>query len=375
MEIDPDNSGAKRPRRNLKRGHVYTVDTSNRFDKLTDQKVKPKAKDSGSIPKPPPIIVTDSKFNPSEAFKVTKVNLRIKLISIGVKLFGDTSTDYDKIINLLKEQQIEFFTHGSSSEQTFKSVLRGLPEIPIDTIASCLAWNNVKPCKITMFKTSSPNKIYLVEFNKGAITKSDLAKIRTVYHHVVQWESYIKTKKGPTQCRNCGMFGHGISNCNRLASCLLCGEKHAIDKCPLTVTDAAEIVYKCMNCAKNNLPHSHRSDNDACPSRKRYMELRSSANKPKNKTVHYTNNSARSSPTFNTTTTSTPRTHSSQSYANAFKFGSSNSVHDTNNDNNTLWSFEEVSDILFNSISELEACKSKFDQLRVIANLLKNACK
>lgn len=40
---------------------------------------------------------------------------------------------------------------------------------------------------------------------------------------------------------------------------------------------------------------------------------------------------------------------------------------------NDLWSFAQVSEILLNSLNDLAKCKSKFDQIRVIANILQNA--
>lgn len=43
-----------------------------------------------------------------------------------------------------------------------------------------------------------------------------------------------------------------------------------------------------------------------------------------------------------------------------------------NANTNELWTFAEISDILLNSLNALSKCKSKFDQLKVITNLLQN---
>lgn len=50
----------------------------------------------------------------------------------------------------------------------------------------------------------------------------------------------------------------------------------------------------------------------------------------------------------------------------------------TNTNTNTqgdLWSFSEVAKILMQSINQLSKCRTKMDQLSVIASMLENACK
>lgn len=44
------------------------------------------------------------------------------------------------------------------------------------------------------------------------------------------------------------------------------------------------------------------------------------------------------------------------------------------NTDNNLWLFAEVSNILLSSINQLKSCKSKLEQLEVIARLIQHAC-
>lgn len=52
----------------------------------------------------------------------------------------------------------------------------------------------------------------------------------------------------------------------------------------------------------------------------------------------------------------------------------SNNMSTITNANNNVWSFEECANILFDSVERLQQCKTKFEQLKVIADLLKHAC-
>lgn len=226
-----------------------------------------------------------------------------------------------------------------------------------------------------MFKTNGSSKIYLVEFDKGDITKADLVNIKYICQHRIKWEAHKKTNRGPTLCRNCGMFGHGLTHCHRIATCILCSDKHRADDCPL-LKNANNLhpIFKCLNCVANKLPHNHRSDSSDCPSRKIYIEFRSASSsknsKPKNVNKHSTNSSS-ASPTRSKSSPQSIPVQASLSYANATKAGPKPS-HSQSND---LFSFEEISNILLQSLDELQKCQTKFDQLRVIANILQNVCK
>jgi hypothetical protein len=54
----------------------------------------------------------------------------IKNLSIGIKIFSKNVDACEKISNLLKGKQIEFYTYQNKSDKPFKVLLSGLDEIP-----------------------------------------------------------------------------------------------------------------------------------------------------------------------------------------------------------------------------------------------------
>lgn len=65
----------------------------------------------------------------------------------------------------------------------------------------------------------------------------------------------------------------------------------------------------------------------------------------------------------------------SHSFANAMKNRNDQCISKVEAPRGELFTFAEVSNILFTCINELEKCTNKFDQLKVIANLLGNVYK
>lgn len=350
---------------------AYNIPIKNSFDKLRVMSTQRTSSQKPSAPKPAPITITQKNIDIGEILNKIEAGYTLKRLGIGIKIYSDTAAQRETIKETLVKANIEFFSHPTNDNKTFKIILRGLPEVPTDSIVSSLKDNNnITPLKVTMFKTTSSNKLYLIEFTKGEVNKADLVQIKVVYNHIVHWEQYRKTNKGPTQCRKCGMYGHGMSHCNRSTICLFCGDKHDTLGCPLSSQNnkKANPIFKCVNCVHNQLPHNHRSDDSSCPSRKKYLELRNNRNNAGNKVPrsHGITHTAQ-----HVNTRSQQQTYTFKSTAEAVKFGSLAS----NENSNELMSFAEVSQILFDRISELEKCKTRFDQLRVIASILNNVCK
>lgn len=239
-----------------------------------------------------------------------------------------------------------------------------------------------------MFNTKSHSKVYLCHFAASEVNLKLLNKIKAVYHHIVKWQPFKPKENAPTQCFRCCMYGHGASFCVRYAVCILCSGDHLTKECKVIKPDAKEPIYKCFNCISNKLEHNHKANDINCPFRAKYLALRSSAhNKKKGKptTQSLTNNNSKESqnhmyvrapqphPTLNSYAAVTSQTTAS----------SSNTLNDTkkptqassNSNDSNIWTIAEVSQILINSINELKQCKSKLDQLTIIAQLLQNACK
>lgn len=340
-----------------------------------------------------PIIVTDHSTNIDEIARQLDIKYRMKILSIGRKVMLDTVDDKKKFYDILVKEKIHFYSHPDIESKVFKVILSGLPQVETgDIIASLRNEHNITPSKVTMFKTESVNKIYLCHFNKSEVDMKRLNTVTTVYHHVIKWSTYKRKRNGPTQCYRCCMYGHGASTCNRYVVCLVCSGNHETKSCSIT-NESTSASYKCFNCLSANLKHDHKANDLMCPFRAKYEMVRANA-REKNNRVSTTQKArqnelqqqkyaiaATPSPlqgTFASVLKSTSAVPT-QTQPKPKPVTYNQSQHSTSSSANTessdLFTIEEVTDILFNSITELQQCASKFDQLRVITNILRNVCK
>lgn len=359
----------------------YNIPTGNRFSVLNSNNQAPVNRPI----KPAPITVTND-TDLSAILTATKVQYRLKIVSVGTKIYVDSAEDFKTVCDALREKKTEFFSHPFGDTKTFKLVLCGLPEVPTDEIVECLkTQNNVKVTKIIMLNSQSTFRKYILQFNPIENSKTDIKNIKVILNHVISWQKTNPRKKGPTQCLKCGMFGHGVASCFRSPKCNLCGESHETSNCSFNNQDDSQRIYKCHNCKASNLPHNHKANDAECPMRVKYMEIKAATNKRKSESVK----SAHMTPA----PTPPPLVHSFANVAgqqtdgqrrshnvdltqqNTFANRRNETLTATQANNSELFTFAEISNILFNCVNELQQCKNKLDQIKVIANLLNHVCK
>lgn len=304
--------------------------------------------------------------------------LRLKIVSVGTKIYVDKEADFKTICDELRKANIEFFTHPFGEAKTFKLILAGLPEFPTEDISEWLkTQNNITTSKITILNTIGSYKKYLIQFNPNENSKSDVMNVKVVLNHVIKWVPAKNNRRGPTQCLRCAMFGHGISTCNRKPICILCGDAHESKDCKFGNDDENDQrIFKCHNCKVRNLQHNHKANDPLCPSRCMYIEIRASANGkkqiPTQPRQQLYAHAAQNFPPLKPAQIPPPLM---QSFANATKNTNQRAPKVNVQQDSELFTYAEVSSILFNCINELEKCSNKFDKLRVIANMLGNVCK
>lgn len=347
----------------------YSIPINNRFSALPNQDAKAKAQ---KPPAPAPITITD-KFDPTQVLKTLKIQFRLKIISVGTKIFTNKVEDFNLLCKKLNELKVEFYTHPPDRTKFFKLMLHGLPEVPTDDIIEQLnSQNNVKASKIVMLRSDSSFKRYIVQFDPKENSKADVKNVKVILNHIISWLPVRKYNRGPTQCLNCGMFGHGISACFRKPKCILCGGDHEFKNCTFDSESNDQRIFKCHNCKINNLPHNHKANDSQCPSRLKYIEIKAKANKksdqnPNTRYVHSAISFPPLPPPLNRTFADAARPQ---------KQFQTNIRHAHSNENdNELFTFAEISEIMLNCVNDLTKCTCKLDQLKVIANLLSNVCK
>lgn len=325
--------------------------------------------------KPPPLIVTDKNFKIDELLarnEVTKYDR--KFISIGTKIFLENTEDRAKISNALKQNNVDHFTYAMKDNKTYKVVLAGLPEVPVELIREELLSLNIHPEQIIQMTLRNPNPhraLYLVHLNGKESSYQDIQKIRSICHTLVRWSKYKPRARNVTQCRNCTMYGHGTRNCFRKSVCSLCASvEHSQQNCPLNNLDKdSSPVYKCSYCVKNNLQSTNHRSNDAnCPGRKAYIDAREKASQRKGiNVIPNTSEQRKNHRNFTPAPNPPPITRS-------FKDMLVNNGHEEttidSRRNDELFTTTELLKIFTRATEELRKCKTKLDQIQVITSLL-----
>ena len=167
----------------------------------------------------------------------------------------------------------------------------------------------------------------------------------------VRWDYQKANKSKLTQCYNCQMFGHGSSRCKVKTFCAKCAGNHKTTECNST-------VFKCANCNG-----AHKAMSPDCPSRANYVEIRQRV-QPKRIPRPVIKNQ-NSNTNYNT---NFPNSLHQKATPTVNSWGNTQ----TENQNNNLFSFEELKNLTVELISNLSKCKSRADQFEVITSL---ACK
>lgn len=376
------------------------VPLTNRFAELSDDESEMLVGDDSPkhAKKVSPIVVTDVKKDIQKILNDLKIKCDIKIVSIGKKIFVQSIDDKTKIIESLKTQKINFFSHPDDANNTFKVVLSGLPEIDTNEIITEMQTTySIEVTKVVMFNTKSQSKLYLCHITKTKnLNLKTLNTIKVIYHHIVKWQAY-KPKQQPTQCYRCCMYGHGARSCNRYAICILCSGNHLTKQCTIILPNTVNPEYKCFNCMSAKLQHNHKANDPKCVFRAKYVvtkEMAQSKHKQKppskrhasereNNSTEYRYVRAPQPPplthTFAATTKNKQNPQTLTSIRQASSSLASNASMSTNtfapsNSSDDLWTITEVAQLLSQSINELKQCSSKLDQLNVIARLLSHAC-
>lgn len=328
----------------------------------------------------PPIVVDDT-HGFSTVVKLMGKDYDFKRMSIGTKIISPTIQLYDNAMKKLKTFSFKYYSHESKDTKLFKLFLYGLPRIDLKLIEDELKSEyNVSPVsikEIATVRSSQDDALYMLEFDKTQNSKAHILKIKRLCSIVIYWRNPLKSKKGPTQCTKCAMYGHGSKNCYRNNICIGCGGDHDWSVCQVSkIPDGKQPAYKCFNCTKKNLKNtSHRADDPRCPSRKEYLIMRENINRKNRPSQIQVNNLFEQSSTMPAHSLNTPclrnednAPHAARSYADAVRLPQMTSSSDRG-----LFSIDELFNIFTRAVSDLQKCSSKIEQLNVIMQMLKYA--
>lgn len=340
-------------------------------------------KHTAAVYKPPPIIIT-SPCNVNDVMKELEiVDYTYKTMSIGHKLIINSANEQEKCKKYLTLKKIEFYTHRPRGNKLLKAVLYGLPQTEVNQLKIYFNKNlNAKPLEIFEMNTKNKNihnTLYLFHFDRNEVSMSDLRKIKVINHSIVNWMPYSPKFKGPTQCRNCSMYGHGSENCHRGSVCLLCASNgHSVKDCKLAASNiisnstnsTANIIYKCYNCHSKKLQSNHRANDPKCPFRVEYVKLRNSINERNIQRPQQ----PRMNRIFTSETHHFPPLNPHSTAQNTFETHTNTYAHQLKSPaTDDLFSISQLLQIFNGAVTKLKQCTTKIEQINVIASLLEYA--
>lgn len=322
----------------------------------------------------PPITILKSNIGQIQTFcKDNNISdFSIQKISIGIKLFCKTKTDFDVACSKLSKE-FQFFTHMSKNEKPYKALLFGLDKCDPMVIKNHLTSKGLKCTDVKLVqKTSSYNVInyiYVVYFVRQSITINELREKHYVIDYVkVRWERQRLTSSRITQCYNCQLYGHGASNCKVKAFCAICAENHK-------TSDCKSLTIKCANCGGD-----HKASSNECPSRVKFIEIRNrhqQANRrvpvhPGRRTTTYNHTSAANYDSNYPNLLNQGNFNTNNSWFTRSPNNGPSFTFNSNVNNSNLFSLEEIKNLTLELIVNLKKCKNRSDQFEVITTL---ACK
>lgn len=368
-------------RQNVTNTTAKPLSTDNRYADLSDIDEAVVETPTPTKIKVPPVVVINANYSSITTLmkSMNMQNYSLKYISMGIKILTNTLNDYNAVIRGLKEAKIEFYSHDVPSQQHMKFVVSGLPELTVDEVKFGLQEAAIQFVDVKKMRTKGDNKnyaLYLVYFANKSTKLSELKACKYLLNVVVSWSPYIASRKGPTQCNNCQLHGHGSKNCNLPPRCSKCGGKHASADCQRDHLPLPERPYMCCLCGN---AHSSRDRN--CPKRIDYMKMKLSRATSKSNHPNKGNNAF--DQRSNQQSLHQQRFISNDSEFPAMKvqpgrkfsdwFSPSQPSCPTNEVNTSvteeLFSPSQLLDITTELITNLRACRTKMDQFQVITRL------
>lgn len=257
----------------------------------------------------------------------------------------------------------------------FKAVIYGLPKTELDVLKATIASLKLDVTDVFKMKTANvdPNNcIYLVHLKRGNYNLASLRNIKSIGNVIVRWAAYVPKFKGPTQCRKCTMYGHGAENCNRRSVCAYCAKGiHESKDCPMNPStrngnqNPIGTTFKCYTCDALKLSANHSAFDVNCPARNTYLVTRNKISAPEMRADNVPRNqTAPPRASFPRSAT----TVQARTYAEQLK-----QPQQVVGNDEVLFSMPELLNIFQNAVTQLRQCRSKLDQISVIATLLQHA--
>lgn len=218
-----------------------------------------------------------------------------------IRVFPKSIQVRNKLIELLRQRNINYNTYTPSDERMQSVLLKGTEIDNSSTIINTLSEHGIVPHNVQLYETGYMRKnnvksnIWQVTLQPKTDTNT-LTNIRYIAEWSVKWE--LQRKRAITQCRRCQRFNHSASNCTLPYRCVKCINTHAPGECPIDSSDN-KTKPCCVNCKGEHTANNAR----LCPYFKRQLEIKTTKSKQtQSKKNHASSNQPIQPPQKNTQT-------------------------------------------------------------------------
>ncbi|KAL1131661.1 hypothetical protein AAG570_011274 [Ranatra chinensis] len=253
------------------------VPVSNSFELLANApEIVPDAPKKEFVP---PIVLNGKPANITQFItdtrKVTEHDIRVRSNGRNTKIIVASRKDYQKVYDLYKERNVQFFSFAFKDDHLKRFVLHDLPEtftpevILAELKRAIPSITSVSQMTKKLENGSTRKLPLFVVTAKKDVTIQSFSQVRTIFYHEYKVEKFRSGGTNVVQCYKCQNFGHTNRFCNMPERCVRCGQAHSAKECK-------ETILKCPNCSEN---HSAGSLN--CKVRHLYIQRNVSRNSPK----------------------------------------------------------------------------------------------
>lgn len=312
----------------------------------------------------------------------------LKHCSIGIKIICTTKDSYDKIYHsfieensklTVDDEKWKFFSHELSMDIPYKFVLQGLDSsVSCSEIKSELISLDIMCLDVKEMTIKSPRyynqKTFIVYVKRGTIKLNELKKkAKAINYTIVKWDFYRRINHGKTRCYNCQTYGHGANKCHLLTKCGLCAGNHNTSSCNQISIDDEKKNYKCANCGQ-----PHKASYAECIAKINYINLQNRSRFKQREAASKSNQMAVShqhKQNHHVQHQNSPQVNTGiNSYSNVVRNNINTNIINNNafansNNNYNLFTYNEISQIFNELLVNLSNCKSKIEQINVVADI------
>lgn len=212
---------------------------------------------------PPPIHIEDSRVIWSDLMqKLTDSgieNYDANCVDEKITLNPSDENTYRKIVSLLTEQKIFYYTYSLPADRPIKVIIKKLPNTTRpEAIREELLDRGFSVESVIQFKKRKEGELvniptYLVSLARNEMSKN-IYNITRLQRMVVRIEEY-RGRNTPIMCFRCQKIGHTQLACKLPPKCVKCGNDHESRDCTIVTPEDSSNI-KCANCAQNHVASS-----------------------------------------------------------------------------------------------------------------------